>query len=768
VEGPYYEIPSLQVSQYVDRVELLREIESNFANTLGSASDRRIVVLLGMGGQGKTQLALEYCRMVKALGTYKGIFWIDASSPNTVSRGFETIMEKISGRGQAIDDIESKVAFVKDTLESWEEPWIMVFDNYDRPGEFKDISSYFPQGRTGMLLFTSRHADSERLGVAIKITQMTIEEGLELLLRRSKLQRNSGNTVEGKKIIQKLAYLPLAIDQAGAYIAARVIPLQLFVKHYDERKEVVLKHTPLLWEYRRRLDEGKDETLLSVFTTWELSFQQVGKYEEERIMICRFLTLSAFFDATNISEHLFISHLALIRKPPQWMEQFISEGVWDQFKYQDILVELRGLSLLQDLNIGSEETSFSLHPLVIDWLKLRIDQKSRWEYIIEATMVLGNYIGKQNVEALPLQVRLDMVSHVDIYLQNRREYLRELDESDMASLWRHIFYFANLYLYHGRYQEAEVMYQQSLIGCVRAVGPDHESTLDTVQNLGILYRNQSRFAEAETMYERALTGYEKSLGLDHESTLNTIICLGLVYINQDRLTEAEATLGRALTRCERALGLDHLSTLSAVHSLGIVYNKQRRVAEAQAMFERAFTGCEKSLGSDHESTLNTVQSLGILYDEQGKFAEAETMYERALTGYEKSLGPNHKWTLNTIICLGLFYINQDRLTEAEATLGRALTGCERTLGLNNLSTLDTIHNLGILYRKQNRVVEAEAAFDRALMGYDKLLGPDHGSTLEMVMGLVGLYKNQGKLAKVEALYQRHQSWAATQADSRSL
>lgn len=70
----------------------------------------------------------------------------------------------------------------------------------------------------------------------------------------------------------KLGYLPLAIDQAGAYISQRNLPLHRFMKHYKDRKEYVLKHTPSLWEYRRKLDDNKDETLLSVFTTWELSF----------------------------------------------------------------------------------------------------------------------------------------------------------------------------------------------------------------------------------------------------------------------------------------------------------------------------------------------------------------------------------------------------------------------------------------------------------------------------------------------------------------
>ena len=140
-------------------------------------------------------------------------------------------------------------------------------------------------------------------------------------------------------------------------------------------------------------------------------------------MICHFLTLSAFFDTTNISEGLFRSYLASADEPSQWIQYFASEGVWNQFKYQDVLVELRRLSLLQSLDTGVEETRFSLHPLVTDWLKLRRDQESRQKYTIEATMILANYINTQDQGTLPLQARLDTLLHVDMCLQNDTESL---------------------------------------------------------------------------------------------------------------------------------------------------------------------------------------------------------------------------------------------------------------------------------------------------------------------------------------------------------
>src|SRR5438034_457792 len=235
-------------------------------------------------------------------------------------------------------------------------------------------------------------------------------------------------------------------------------------------------------------------------------------------LIGHFLTLSAFLDSTNVGEDLFRSHLASTDKSPQWMEHFISRGIWDRYKYRDILVGLRRLSLLQSLDIGSAKSHFSLHPLVTDWLRLRVDQKSREKYAIEATTVLKNYINTQYQDTIPLQIKLDMLSHVDICVQNDKEYLRGLDESDIASLRESATTLASFYQNHCRYQEAEAMYERALAGCEKALGPDHTSTLNTVNSLGNLYSDQGRLAEAEAMYERQQAGTRKARAPDHTTT----------------------------------------------------------------------------------------------------------------------------------------------------------------------------------------------------------------------------------------------------------
>jgi len=126
------------------------------------------------------------------------------------------------------------------------------------------------------------------------------------------------------------------------------------------------------------------------------------------------------------------------------------------------------------------------------------------------------------------------------------------------------------------------------------------------------------------MFLRALQGYEKAWGQDHTSTLNTVNNLGLLYAKLGRLDEAEKMYLRALQGYEKAWGRDHTSTLRTVHNLGILYADLRRLNEAEKMYLRALQGYEKVWGPDHTSTLSTVNNLGLFYRDRCYMTQKES------------------------------------------------------------------------------------------------------------------------------------------------
>ncbi|KAI9869902.1 MAG: hypothetical protein M1830_004948, partial [Pleopsidium flavum] len=272
----HYLYPKYKVTHFVAREHPLNEIQ-RCHQCSESAVDAKVVILLGMGGCGKSQLALEYCGRAERDERFSVIFWVDASSPATVTQSYTVIAEAIAKDRTAATNPEANIRIVLDIMSMWPMPWLLVFDNFDEPKAFdkKPIKDYFPRGKKGLILITSRHAASESLGHTITVTSMLESEALELLYCRSRYETSEANDAEGKRIVRRLGYLALAIDQAGAYISARTMDFQSFMDHYNNRRKEVLNETPDLWDYRRRKNETEAEQSLSVATTWELSFEQI-------------------------------------------------------------------------------------------------------------------------------------------------------------------------------------------------------------------------------------------------------------------------------------------------------------------------------------------------------------------------------------------------------------------------------------------------------------------------------------------------------------
>lgn len=160
--------------------------------------------------------------------------------------------------------------------------------------------------------------------------------GLDLLLHQSHHRTTDDNIREGILIVQQLGCLALALNQAAAYITFRHLPLVHFMDHYEGRKKTILEHTPgSVWEYRRSLGDGENQTSLNTFTTWEMSFQEIAEDDDERRNIGHLLTLAAFLNSAKISDDLFRMYLALSSPKPEWMQGVCSEGHWNSDMYQD-------------------------------------------------------------------------------------------------------------------------------------------------------------------------------------------------------------------------------------------------------------------------------------------------------------------------------------------------------------------------------------------------------------------------------------------------
>ncbi len=142
----YYEVPNRRVNAFVGREDILQKIDEALSNGSGP----HCAVLQGMSGQGKTQVALEYCHR-KRNNPYWAIFWVDATNQDRVEGSFQSISERIKGRKDDLPDLQARVAFVRRKLTSWTVQWLMVFDNYDNPDTFPNIQDFIPDNEFGAI-----------------------------------------------------------------------------------------------------------------------------------------------------------------------------------------------------------------------------------------------------------------------------------------------------------------------------------------------------------------------------------------------------------------------------------------------------------------------------------------------------------------------------------------------------------------------------------------------------------------------------------------
>jgi tetratricopeptide (TPR) repeat protein len=224
-----------------------------------------------------------------------------------------------------------------------------------------------------------------------------------------------------------------------------------------------------------------------------------------------------------------------------------------------------------------------------------------------------------------------------------------------------------------------------------------------VGKLASWFREKILWKSAEALYRRALEGREKALGAEHSSTLNSVNNLGNLLSEKGDYDGAEVLYRRALEGREKALGVEHPSTLGSVNNLGNLLSDKGDYDGAEVLYRRALEGREKALGAEHPATLRSVTSLGNLLSDKGDYAGAEPLLRRALAGCEKALGAEHPDTLGSVNNLGLLLSDKGDYTGAEPLLRRALAGCEKALGLEHPDTTAAAYGLaGILNRLHRR------------------------------------------------------------------
>ena len=486
---------------------------------------------------------------------------------------------------------------------------------------FLSLVLTLPPGGRGNVIFTSRSRGLDRLGTVVEVPPLNPEEGLTLLLRGYDVRdRQHDVNDEGSKIITKLGGLPLAIDQAAAYIQYKKIPLERlpeFLAEYEAHKEKILQYTPQnFWEYGTMQIHGKEEEnqAISAFTTWEMSFQQLESDTLQKENAAHFLTVSAFLDPSNIGEYLFRNHWEANAPQPEWMQLFSAaededpsedssekgdrgdgvlesallpdihshrspddgasippkQGRWDSDRFWDLIHKSHQLSLVQ--SIGSREehgdAKFSLHPLIRDWLQLREKSRRRRSLTYEAIDLVVTSIREYTTRPATADLKSMLIAHMDTCLSNdsrfskpQRSLGQDISGCDTAA------WFASFYSAQGLYREAEKLEQLNVETRKRVLGQEHPSTLINMGNLASTFWNQGRWKEAEELEVQAMETRKRVLGQEHPDTLTSMANLAYTWKSQGRDKEAIDLMKEAERLQRDVLGPGHPDSMNSARTL---------------------------------------------------------------------------------------------------------------------------------------------------------------------------------------------------------
>jgi tetratricopeptide (TPR) repeat protein len=716
------------------------------------------VALYGMGGIGKTQTALEYVYANEK--NYARTYWISGVDQTSLLSGYVEIA-KMAGVKLAPDSLPLETAR---SVLGWlreQSSWLIVIDNLD---VIEVIEGFLPEnGPQKHTIITTRNPDSEGIPAqGVEVPLLDSEAAVHLLSTLSgiAIPSNSPEQNAAESIVQRLDCLPLAIEQAGAFIRQVTRDYALFLESYEKNRKELHKWVP----------RGNRQYKYSVATTWFLSFNLI---RETYPNIAKLFRILSFLNPDGIR----IDFLVASAKA---LEMDLRDIIENDVYRSNVLLELEKFSLIKWNRaqgtvvihrlvqaVIRDEMQVEDHMICSDSIIDMCEAAFPAEWTPATRTIGGLYLGQVltpllGVESQRKKKFTSVLSTVGEFLYHDGKYtdsesvwakIVRIDEIlgsgevDQAEVFTAMSYLALAYSKQGKLTEALKMNEEVLERWKVVLGEDHPNTLTGMSNLAFTYSNQGKLTEAIKMNEEVLAKRKVVLGEDHPDTLTSMSSLALAYSDQGKLTEALKMNEEVLAKRKVVLGEDHPNTLTSMNNLALAYSEQGKLTEAVKMNEEVLAKWKVVLGEDHPDTLTSMSNLAQAYSEQGKLTEAVKMNEEVLAKREVVLGEDHPNTLTSMSNLALAYSKQGKLTEAVKMNEEVLAKRKVVLGDDHPDTLTSMSNLALAYSKQGKLTEAVKMNEEVLAKWKVVLGEDHPDTLTSMSNLALADSNQGKLTE---------------------
>ncbi|KAL8367322.1 hypothetical protein RB595_009171 [Gaeumannomyces hyphopodioides] len=687
---PCHSIPFPRNEALVKRDDLFAELE----RLLPPQTESQTAALWGLGGSGKTQIALEYAYR-RWHSAPCSVFWVHADNEATFSQDYQLIAKKLGVPANLQGD--ELLAEVRARIEA-EPSWVLVLDNVDNIGLFgagrrkpaaqsgeqphradhaPNLHNLVPGGPIGTVLWTSR---DEGIAGSLVVAQRTInvarmeeDEALKLLTTIRNEAIDDTERDSASALLAELDRLPLAISQAASYMRRTRTP----VKEYLSK----LKRGKKRWRILRASEPDVHRRCAvsnSILETWSISIEHI---RQENEMAYHILHVLAFFDNQNIPEPM-VKKIAKQLGSRQANEQSSDSEDEDAI---DAAARLREFSFLSHRK-SDWGPAYEMHKLVQEAARYRLQAKEDEIYFAKAALrTINDLFPKSRLREL-WEEREKYLAHA----QRVGEWADLCGEEKAAILLGQV----STYLHdRGRWRDKEPVAQKVHELRKKILGDKHPDTLRSMRNLAATYHEQGRYDEAEKMGIEVLALRRDTLGDKHPNTLQSMASLAATYHEQGRYNEAEKMEMEVLALRRDTLGDKHPNTLQSMASLAATYHEQKRYNEAEKIKAEVLALQRDTLGDKHPDTLQSMANLAAIYHGQGRYNEAEKMEMEVLALRRDILGDTHPHTTWAMYNVAISWFKLARHDEALQMMDACVQLQSRVLGSNHPDTQKSLRVL---------------------------------------------------------------------------